>query len=158
MFSMEITDIRGFMNHLLSKDTFDHFLAVEASIQMAVTYRIDGSWNKDFFDSEDVPSSVYAPWETIRPVMYQLVKGRRLPSSMKIVLTLPQSSLDHLFGRPGEGDYRDEISGVHLNILYSPKRLKVTSGIAGHSFLMDRRPEQVADEALRGFLKKRGIC
>ena len=45
MFSMEITDIRGFMNHLLSKDTFDHFLTVEASIQMAVTFHIDGSWN-----------------------------------------------------------------------------------------------------------------
>lgn len=158
MFSMEITDIRGFMNHLLSRDTFDHFLTVEASIQMAVTFHIDGSWNKDFFDSEDVPSSTYAPWKTIRPVMHQLVKGRRLPSSMKIVLTLPQTSLNHLFGMPGEGEFRDVISGVHLNILYRPKGLRVTSGVAGHGFLMDRRPEQAADEALKGFLKKKGIC
>ena len=90
--------------------------------------------------------------------MYQLVKGHRLPSSMKIILTLPQSSLDHLFGMPGEGEFRDEISGVHLNILYNPKCLRVTSGIAGHSFLMDRRPEQAAYEALKGFLKKKGIC
>ena len=158
MFSMEITNIPGFMNHLLSKDTFDHFLTVEASIRMAVTYQIDGSWNKDFFDSEEVPSSPYASWKEVRAIVYQIVKGRRLPSSMKIVLSLPEAYLNYLFGTPGEGDFRDSISGVHLNILYSPKSLKVTSGIAGHSFLMDRRPEQLADEALKSFLKKKEIC
>ena len=158
MFSMEITDIRGFMNHLLSKDTFDHFLAVEVSIRMAVTYRIDGSRNEDFYDSEEIPASPYASWKEVRSIVYQIVKGRRLPASMKIILTLPEDSLNYLFGMPGEGDFRDRISGVHLNILYSPRSLKVTSGIAGHSFLMDRRPEQLADEALKNFLKKKEIC
>ena len=77
---------------------------------------------------------------------------------MKILLTLPDPVLDQLFGLSGEGEFRDSISGVHLNILYKPKSLRISSGLSSHGFLMDRRPEQTADDALKAFLQKRGIC
>lgn len=158
MFSMEITDIPSFMNQLLCKDTFDRFLTIEAVIRMGVTYQIDGSWNKDFFDTGDMPQGSYCPWMEVRPRVYHIVRGHKLPSSMKVILTLPEPSLDQLFGLPGQGEFRDTVSGVHLNILYNPKSLRISSGMAGHSFNLDRRPEQIADDALRGFLKKKGIC
>ncbi len=36
MLSIQISDIKDFMSHLLSKDTFDHFYFIEASIKMGV--------------------------------------------------------------------------------------------------------------------------
>lgn len=40
MLSIQISDIKDFMSHLLSKDTFDHFYFIEASIKMGVSYQI----------------------------------------------------------------------------------------------------------------------
>ena len=42
MLSIQISDIKDFMSHLLSKDTFDHFYFIEASIKMGVSYQIQG--------------------------------------------------------------------------------------------------------------------
>ena len=56
MLSIQISDIKDFMSHLLSKDTFDHFYFIEASIKMGVSYQIQGRINEGFYDTsvEDV--------------------------------------------------------------------------------------------------------
>ena len=49
MISIPITDIKNFMLHLLSRETFDRFYAVEASVKMNISYHIDGHLHHDFF-------------------------------------------------------------------------------------------------------------
>ena len=49
MLSIQISDIKDFMSHLLSKDTFDHFYFIEASIKMGVSYQIQGRINEGFY-------------------------------------------------------------------------------------------------------------
>ena len=51
MLSIQISDIKDFMSHLLSKDTFDHFYFIEASIKMGVSYQIQGRINEGFYDT-----------------------------------------------------------------------------------------------------------
>ena len=48
MLSIQITEIKNFMAHLLSRETFDQFYLVEASVKMNISYHLDGHLNHDF--------------------------------------------------------------------------------------------------------------
>ena len=45
MLSIQVSDTKNFMSHLLSGNTFDHFYFIEASIKMGVSYQIQGRIN-----------------------------------------------------------------------------------------------------------------
>ena len=53
MISVPITDVKNFMAHLLSRETFDLFYLVEASFKKEISYHIDGHLNDAFFDTDD---------------------------------------------------------------------------------------------------------
>lgn len=46
MLSIQVSDTKNFMSHLLSGNTFDHFYFIEASIKMGVSYQIQGRINE----------------------------------------------------------------------------------------------------------------
>lgn len=51
MLSIQVSDTKNFMSHLLSGNTFDHFYFIEASIKMGVSYQIQGRINEGFYDT-----------------------------------------------------------------------------------------------------------
>ena len=157
MLSKEITDIRNFMHQLLSADTFDRFLLCQAHITMAISWQIDGHIHSRFYDSDNVPVEDYILWQEVRPQIYSILRGNRLPLSMKIILALPSKSAGLLMARTGEKDLSDPAPGMFLNILYQPSGLTLTTGLARSDFSLDKRPEEVFDDAIRSFLKKHGL-
>ena len=52
MLALKINDVKGFMNHLLIGDTFDHFPMAEVSVTTFNTFSIDGMIKKEFFDTD----------------------------------------------------------------------------------------------------------
>ncbi|MCI6858872.1 MAG: DUF5721 family protein [Eubacterium sp.] len=155
MLSMNISDTRSFMNHLLSQDTFDHFYLIEASIKMGVTYHIEGRLNKAFYDTdtEKKLNRDFCYWKEIRSRIFDIIKGKRLPLSCKIILGLPSSSLSSLIEHSRCSFTPEDIEGAFLNILYDPQNLLVTTGISYRIFSPDKTLEYAFDDHIARFLK-----
>ena len=77
MLSIQITEIKNFMAHLLSRETFDQFYLVEASVKMNISYHLDGHLNHDFFDTDTTenPDRDYCLWREARPFVFNIIKG-----------------------------------------------------------------------------------
>ena len=96
MLDITITETRDFVKKLLMDNTFDRFLAMEAFVKSGITYSFDGRINKDFYDKEELElmaSTSYASWESIKPHVYNVIRGKKLPLSFKIVLVLSQQDI-----------------------------------------------------------------
>ena len=121
MFYLQINDIRFFMSHLLTLESFDHFYFVEASIKMGITYHVDGHINKDFYDTDTRHnlSRTLSYWKEVRPRIFSLIKGRQLPLACKFVLALRESDLMELLLDSGSTFREEDIEGIlrHVNSL-----------------------------------------
>ena len=159
MLSVSITDIKNFMAHLLSRETFDLFYLVEASFKKEISYHIDGHLNEDFFDSDsERPEREYCLWKEVRPFAFSIIKGKRLPLGCKVVLALPKATVSFLIKESRCSFREEDIEGIYLNILYEPENLLITTGISYRTFSLDKSLEQDVDDHMKRFLQKKGIC
>lgn len=159
MLSVSITDVKNFMAHLLSRETFDLFYLVEASFKKEISYHIDGHLNDDFFDTDsERPEREYCLWKEVRPFAFTIIKGKRLPLGCKIVLALPRATVAFLIKESRCSFREEDIEGVYLNILYEPGHLLLTTGISYRTFSLDKSLEQDVDDHMKRFLQKRDIC
>ena len=156
MLSIHILDVKEFMNHLLTKDTFHPFYLWEASLKTAVTYHIDGHLNREFFNSDelsDLSDSDYISWSQIEPTVFSLIKGNKTPLSMKLILMLSGSNIDRLLTKYNLPLSRENINGLFFNIHYDGTHLSCTTGVSYRTFMMDKRLEAVFDENMQAYLK-----
>lgn len=145
MLALEIEDIKRFMSCLLIDDCFDSFFFVRAEIKTAVSYDIDGKINTFFYDSDEretLAASPYARWGEHKAVVLSMIKGKRLPVRMKIILL---GNID----RP-EFDY-------NINILYENGCLKLITNVTTKEFSLIRPEEGDWNRYIIETLKKNGI-
>ena len=90
MTAFQILEMKHFMAKLLTEDCFDSFLLEKASVSCAVSYEIDGRVNPEFYQDDETPDAGYLflPWKSIRPVLFQMIRGKHTPLSFKFVLHL----------------------------------------------------------------------
>ena len=90
MTAFQILEMKHFMAKLLTEDCFDSFLLEKASVSCAVSYEIDGRVNPEFYQDDETPDAGYLflPWKSIRPVLFQMIRGQHTPLSFKFVLHL----------------------------------------------------------------------
>ena len=157
MIALQITELKSFMNALLRTETFDDFLLQEATLQMAIGYVIDGHINKDFFGEDAVvsPETDFVTYGEIRPTLFELIKGKRTPLGLQLVLQLSPERSAMLFP---DGLSSHAIKGLLLNIRYDGSKVIITSGINYATFTLDKAPELIWDEALTSILNKAGIA
>ena len=159
MLSLQINDIRSFMSHLLTMESFDHFYFVEASVKMGISYHIDGHINKEFYDTDtrhNLTRSL-SYWKEVRPRIFSLIKGKQLPLGCRIILALRESDLSELLVNSGASFREEDIEGMYLNILYDPGSLKLTTGISYRVFSLDKSLNYAFEEKVRSFLAGLGI-
>ncbi len=147
MIALSISEIKKFMVHLLSMDTFDGFCLQKAELGLRSMITIDGKLNKDYDSGETADEgeeiSEYVGWNTIRDMVYQMIKGKKTPSSMNIILRNDKFA-----------DIRDEnVSVYYLNIKYEAGALQIVTGVAYKTFSMDKSTEYEWDNYVREFLK-----
>ena len=160
MLSIQLTEIKNFMAHLLSRETFDQFYLVEASVKMNISYHLDGHLNHDFFDTDTTenPDRDYCLWREARPFVFNIIKGKRLPLGCKIVLGLPKGTIAFLIKESQCTFREEEIEGIYLNILYEQKKLTITTGISYRTFSLDKSLEHNVDDHMKKFLRDKKIC
>lgn len=159
MIALQITELKPFMARLLGSNTFDDFLLQEATLQMGISYVIDGHINEAFYqtgDETDVRKDMppFISYSEVRTTLFDLIKGKRTPLGFQVVLQLSPKRCNILFP---EGPEHHLIKGLLMNIRFDGSRAMITSGISYSSFSLNKTPELIWDEALMSFLKNAGI-
>ncbi len=144
MRSIIIEDIKKFMSDLLVGNEFDNFLVSEVSITTTNTFTIDGHINKNFFSPEELEErkdKELSFWSEIKPVCYELIKGKKTPWKFKIV-----------FMKRIEDN--EQIDGLFINVKFENNVLTCITGSSMKSFSMDKTFENEWDEQVESHLKK----
>lgn len=143
MLAVEIEDIKRFMGKLLLEEVFDGLVLVQAEIKMAVTFSIDGRINRSFLNTEEEEEhGEFTGWGEIRPQIMNIIKGKRLPVKMKIMLA-------------GKGSGEVAYS---LNILYENAGLRLITNASMKSFSLDRPDSSEWEEEIISLLKNNQIA
>lgn len=163
MIALKITNVKQFMGRLLGGEDFDSFLLEEATISTCNTFRIDGHQNRDFYTREEWEDRELRPydltkWKTIRPVCFDLIKGRRTPASFQFVLHLIPEYVPSILKKGDTGVTPAQVKGFVLNIRYDGTGLTVVTGTSYNTFLMDKTPDILWDQAVRQFLANRAVA
>ena len=162
MIALQITDIGHFMNSLLKDGLFDHFLLQEATVTQAVSYTIDGTVTPDFFDAEEIEAMNlsgmrFMPFGKIRPICFELMKGKKKPTYFKFVFLLSPKNQQSTIEKSGSGFHTEDISAMYINLTYKNNILVCTTGISYKLFSLDKTLEQEWDRLVTLFLKQNGI-
>lgn len=160
MISLSITDIKQFMSHLLIKDTFDSFLLSEADIATANTFTIQGSINRSFYSDDEfseLPNQNYSSWSQLKPFCFSLIKGNKVPSSMKIIFALSDSQCEAVLSDGETGFTANDINGLFINIRYQDGHLTAITGTSLRVFTLDKSVDKAFDHYICRFLSDAGI-
>lgn len=162
MLALQITNTKNFMAGLLTGDSFDAFLLAEATVSTAHTYTIDGHVNKDFFTSEEQADPQicpydFSPWQEMKGLLFQLIKGKRTPLYFKFVLHLKPELVSKLLAQEHCSLPTQQIKALVLTIKYDGSHAILTTGTAYHTFVMSKEPDEIWDKALTEYLFRKNI-
>lgn len=162
MIALKITNVKQFMSTFLAGEAFDAFLLEEASISTYNTFTIDGRQNKSFYTSEEWEDREIRPyeftaWKKIRPICFDLIKGKRTPTAFHFVLHLIPDYTASILQQGDTNVTADQVKAFVLNVKYDGTALTLITGTAFHTFLMDKTPDALWDHAVRQFLTKQQI-
>lgn len=156
MLLLKITDVKSFMSKLLIKNVFDNFLMSELEIRTFSLFQIDGKLNQEWFDTDELEmlqDKDYVKWEKVRPLVYQMVKGSKVPGSMKIVLLLSTENKYRILNRMQQNQMAEEVSQFFLNMKFEKGEMFLTTGVSYKIFTMDKTMQQQWELDLKKFLK-----
>lgn len=163
MTSFQIRELKNFMGKLLGTDCFDSFLLAEASVSAAVEYTIDGHINKEFYTSEELedPQTCpydFAAWSAMRPICFDMIKGKRTPSRFKFVFHLMPEYVSGVLKGADSSITADQVKALVLTVKYDGSGVSLVTGTAFHSFVMDKSLDMQWDKTMRQFLAKKQIA
>lgn len=162
MIALKITNIKQFMAKLLGSEDFDSFLLEEASISTYNTFMIDGHQNRDFYSTEEWEDKELRPyelstWKKLRPICFDLIKGKHTPTAFRFVLHLIPDHVAAILEKSDTAVTPQQVRAFVLNIKYDGATLILVTGTSFHTFLMDKTPDTLWDNAVKKFLAKREI-
>ena len=160
MISLTIKNIPDFMNKLLIKDIFDKLLLSEATFITGSTYTIDGRINTHFYNSEELevlPDKQYSTWGVQRPHAFNLIKGSKVPTGMKIIFALSPSTITNLIEKNGIDMDICDIDGLFININYKDDNVTIISGTSLKKFTLDKTLEMAFDSYVLNSFEMAGI-
>ncbi len=158
MIALHLSDIKDFMNKLLRTEIFDHFLLQEAAVSGHVSYLIDGHLDLNFYSSEELEELEltglsFTPFSMVRTQCYDLIKGKRTPSSFRFVFLLSPKNLERTLAQTASGLTTSDVAAVFLNLKYQNGQLTATTGVSYRTFVPDKSFEYEWDALIRKFLK-----
>ena len=149
MLTIDIENKKGFMNSLLKSDDFDNLLVRNIVIRTYVLFDIDCTLNKEWFDSSNEETTEkYPTWATMRSAAFDIIKGDKLPRTIKIILSLKPSSLHKI---------HDNAASLFINILFEGDNLVVSTGSSQKTFSLDHEVDTAWDEYILKFLKSKEL-
>lgn len=148
MIALHTENIKDFMRLLFKSSVFDKYEIHGASVTTFTSFEISGSINSDFYDKGRADERKYCTWEEIRPFIYSIIKGSKLPKQMKIVLAAYDELLKSL---------NPNASALFINIIYENGSLNIITGCGIKTFSLDKSYEFVWDTYVSELLEKNNI-
>lgn len=164
MTALEIKVTKDIMNALLLSEQFDSFLVEEVVITTFNTFHIDGHFVKEFYNREELAewedagkSTDFSYWKDIRPVCFQLIKGRKPPASFRVVLHAAPELIREIAAAPECQTAANLIRSLVLNIRYGNGKAACITGSAFTTFVMDKSVDNLWDAYVRRLLTGFGL-
>ncbi|HHX62534.1 MAG TPA: hypothetical protein GX707_17750 [Epulopiscium sp.] len=133
-----------FMSSLLKQDLFDHLEVREVTLHTFYKLHIDGKRNMDFYLEDEIEGlSEYISWSEMKDYVFELIKGKKSPTYLKVVLSTTQHETQ---------DISLDASTFFLNIVYKDEAIHCTTGTAYTTFTLDKTPEKTWDDQMTQFL------
>ena len=132
------------MAALLTKETFDRFLLVEATIHNRIAYVIDGHM------AGEERSCI--PYSEVRSLCFDMIKGKQTPEYFQFVLQLAPEEKDNLIENSDVVLQSADVVSLSMNIRYQNNELTVMTGTSLRIFTVDRSLDEVWDHWVRQFL------
>jgi hypothetical protein len=164
MLALKILDVKNCMNHMLLQETFDGFLLAEASIVTRVSYVIDGHVTRDYLSGEEakaegIDAQGCMPYRYLRPLCFDMIKGKRTPRSFRFTFLLPRQQIAEMLAKePGISLRPENVAALSLNMKYGAEELMVTTGCSMHIFLPDKSLEDLWDAWVLQFFRDCGVA
>ena len=157
MLAIQIKDVKTFMAKLLSADTFDSFLLEEAQIHTYNRFVIDGHQNREFYTKEELEDPgvfpyEYSQWKDMKGICFQLIKGKKVPSFLKIILHQKPEVSYTILEKGGASGFSESLKAFVVTIRFDSNGLMLTTGTSFSTFVMDKTPDLLWDQAFRAFL------
>lgn len=154
MIALQLKNTKSIMNALLISEQFDSFLVEEASITTFNTFHIDGHIVKDFYSSEEIDNMEhglpdFSLWKDIRPICFQLIKGKKTPVTFRVILHADPALTAFIASQPDCEVSADLIRSLVLNIRYDNGHVTCVTGTAFTTFLMDKTTDAIWDKYIR---------
>ena len=140
----QIEEVKPFMAQLLLQETFDKFCVSVAEIRTIAPITIKGTMSHDWLSPEDAEKYKeleYIPWKLLRPVVFELIKGKQTPDFLKIQFVY----------------YSENGDCGGLRVQFEAGTLTCLSTYTPAEFSLDRNAETFWDENCQAFLKKHEI-
>lgn len=162
MQSIHILDIKPFMQLLFQTEQLNEYEFVSADIRTDMTYSLDGHINRSFFSEEELiqhslTQRSYLTWSIAREKVFTLIKGKRTPSLLKIVLRASVPETENLISSTNSSLNSNDIDGIFLNIIFQENKLNVICGISYKIFTMDKELESEFSAKIITLLKSNSI-
>lgn len=160
MISLKIIDVHTFMQKLLIADTFDHFLLCDGEIATAGVTTFNGRINQKFFSADELNELVdeFVYWKDFKHIAFEIVKGNKVPSKMKLVFALSKTKYDQMIAKSGMNITLEQIGGLYLHILYEDNQIEIISGVSLNTFTMDKTLDKYWDETVTSFFNRHFQC
>lgn len=163
MRAFKVTETGNFMTKLLSGRSFDSFLLEEASLNMQVSWHLDGRINRSFYSNEEWEDSTLHPyplaaWSEVRGHLRELIRGKKAPASLSIILQARPETVENILKSEGFPQLADVIGAMILNIRYDGSEVTLVSAISLKSFTMDKNADRIWDETMEHYLSSREIA
>ena len=163
MIGLNILDIKEFTEKLFRDETFDNFLVTEADFVTSFRVTLNGrktdfavgATTGDSLSTKDVDD--FVTWSTIRPLAFQIIKGKQLPKGFQIVLKLSKENTAKTVASMGLPFTANDVSGLFLNIRYEDKKIMCITGCSMNTFTMDKSVEKEWDGFIRRFFRHHQI-
>lgn len=160
MTALHFPDIRLTTNKLFAAEDFDAFLVSELSLSTLCTFQVDGHIPVDYFSAEELeglPDPKLIAWKQLRPLVFQLVKGNRLPGQFKIVFRLAGYNVEKFLKQTGLSYRPEDIGGLFLNLRYMNQALSCYTGTSLNVFDLSKSLDHEWDRMVKGFFRQKGI-
>ena len=150
MKNYEIEDIKGFMNELLINEKYDSFYLYEIRLKTSLDYYIIGKVNKEFYDTDEEKEDLedYVRWGEVKHTIFELIKGKRLPISFKVVLMFNRENIERIIEMNNLPLRLEDVSNLSMNIYYEGGSLLVTTGTSLTVFTLDKTLEHIWDDTV----------
>ncbi|WP_418474730.1 DUF5721 family protein [Frisingicoccus sp.] len=161
MIGLSIQDIKNFMAGMLTGNMFDKFYLCDGEIQTFTEFHLGGYLNRPYFDSEEwenLEGRKLCLWSEMKPFVFQLIRGHKLPVRFKFVFQLSRENTVWLLEKHRLPVREEDIGGLFMNITYEHQKLVCTSGVSYKTFIMDKTLEQCWDETVCQYFKQNHIA